>query len=63
MIWLSTMVGLLIYFGIYWFARRSSILLASEEEKVVANKTFGGLVEMSTAVAHSLRIPPRLLSL
>jgi two-component system sensor histidine kinase HydH len=56
-IWLSTMVGLLIYFGIYWFARRTSILLASEEEQVVANKTYRGLVEMSTAVAHSQTTP------
>jgi two-component system sensor histidine kinase HydH len=56
-IWLSTMVGLLIYFGVYWFARRTSIFLAAQEEQVVANKTYGGLVEMSTAVAHSLRNP------
>lgn len=56
-IWLSTMGGLLFYFGVYWIARRTSILLASQEAQVVANKTYGGLVEMSTAVAHSLRNP------
>jgi two-component system sensor histidine kinase HydH len=56
-IWLSTMGGLLLYFGLYWIARRASILLASQEAQVVANKTYVGLVEMSTAVAHSLRNP------
>jgi two-component system sensor histidine kinase HydH len=56
-IWLSTMGGLLLYFGVYWVARRASILLASQEARVVANKTYIGLVEMSTAVAHSLRNP------
>jgi two-component system sensor histidine kinase HydH len=56
-IWLSTMGGLLLYFGIYWIARRTSIRLASQEAQVVANKTYVGLGEMSTAVAHSLRNP------
>ncbi|WP_137805279.1 HAMP domain-containing sensor histidine kinase [Pseudomonas sp. G(2018)] len=56
-IWLSTMGGLLFYFGVYWIARRASIVLALQEDQVVANKTYGGLVEMSTAVAHSLRNP------
>ncbi|MDZ5436175.1 ATP-binding protein [Pseudomonas fluorescens] len=56
-IWLSTMGGLLFYFGVYWIARRASIALALQEDQVVANKTYGGLVEMSTAVAHSLRNP------
>lgn len=56
-IWLSTMGGLLVYFGIYWIARRTSIQLASQEAQVVANKTYVGLGEMSTAVAHSLRNP------
>jgi two-component system sensor histidine kinase HydH len=56
-IWLSTMGGLLLYFGIYWIARRRSIQLASQEAQVVANKTYVGLGEMSTAVAHSLRNP------
>lgn len=57
LIWLSTMSGLLFYFGIYWIARRTSILLASQEEQVVANRTYLGLSEVSTAVAHSLRNP------
>lgn len=56
-IWLTTMGGLLLYFGIYWMARRTSVQLASEEAQVVANKTYVGLGEMSTAVAHSLRNP------
>jgi two-component system sensor histidine kinase HydH len=56
-IWLSTMGGLLLYFGLYWIARRASILLASQEAQVVANKTYVGLAEMSTVVAHSLRNP------
>lgn len=56
-IWLSTMGGLLFYFGLYWIARRASILLASQEAQVVANMTYVGLAEMSTAVAHSLRNP------
>jgi two-component system sensor histidine kinase HydH len=56
-IWLSTMGGLLLYFGIYWIARRTSMRLASQEAQVVANKTYVGLGEMSTAVAHSLRNP------
>ena len=57
-IWLSTAVGgLLLYFGLYWIVRRASIQLASQEAQLVANKTYVGLVEMSTAVAHSLRNP------
>ncbi|WGK88049.1 sensor histidine kinase [Pseudomonas migulae] len=56
-IWLSTMGGLLLYIWICWIARRASILLASKEEQVVANKTYVGLSEISTAVAHCLRNP------
>jgi two-component system sensor histidine kinase HydH len=57
-IWLSTAAGgLLLYFGLYWIVRRASIQLASQEAQLVANKTYVGLVEMSTAVAHSLRNP------
>ncbi|MBD0678068.1 sensor histidine kinase [Pseudomonas sp. PSB11] len=57
-IWLSTALGgLLLYFGLYWIVRRASIQLASQEAQLVANKTYVGLVEMSTAVAHSLRNP------
>lgn len=56
-IWMSTMGGLLVYFAIYWIARRTSILLASQEAQVVANQTYVGLGEVSTAVAHSLRNP------
>jgi len=57
-IWLSTALGgLLLYFGLYWLVRRASLQLASQEAQLVANKTYVGLVEMSTAVAHSLRNP------
>lgn len=56
-IWLSTVGGLLVYFGVYWIARRTSRLLASQEAQVVANKTYVGLGEMSTAVAHCMRNP------
>jgi two-component system sensor histidine kinase HydH len=56
-IWLSTMGGLLLYFGVYWVARRASRLLALQEAQVVANKTYVGLGEMSTAVAHCMRNP------
>ncbi|MGW8461719.1 sensor histidine kinase [Pseudomonas sp. CLCA07] len=57
-IWLSTAAGgLILYFGLYWIVRRASIQLASQEAQLVANKTYVGLVEMSTAVAHSLRNP------
>ena len=57
-IWLATAVGgLLLYFGLYWMVRRASIQLASQQAQLVANKTYVGLVEMSTAVAHSLRNP------
>ena len=56
-IWLSTIGGLLLYFGIYWIARRTSVLLASQEAQVVANQTYVGLGEVSTALAHSLRNP------
>ncbi|NUU39285.1 HAMP domain-containing sensor histidine kinase [Pseudomonas sp. C2B4] len=57
-IWLSTAVGgLLLYLGLYWIVRRASNQLASQEAQLVANKTYVGLVEMSTAVAHSLRNP------
>lgn len=57
-IWLSTAIGgLLLYFGLYWIVRRASIQLASQEAQLVANQTYVGLVEMSTAVAHSLRNP------
>ncbi|WP_419711027.1 sensor histidine kinase [Pseudomonas sp. NFX224] len=57
-IWLSTALGgALLYFGLYWIVRRASIQLASQEAQLVANRTYLGLVEMSTAVAHSLRNP------
>ncbi|MGJ7517981.1 sensor histidine kinase [Pseudomonas baetica] len=57
-IWLSTAVGgLLLYLGLYWIVHRASNQLASQEAQLVANKTYVGLVEMSTAVAHSLRNP------
>ncbi|VVP94211.1 Adaptive-response sensory-kinase SasA [Pseudomonas fluorescens] len=57
-IWMSTAVGgLLLYVGLYWMVQRASIRLASQEAQLVANKTYVGLVEMSTAVAHSLRNP------
>nr|WP_256590834.1 MULTISPECIES: histidine kinase dimerization/phospho-acceptor domain-containing protein [unclassified Pseudomonas] len=56
-IWLSTMGGLALYFGVYWIARRASISLASQEAQLVANKTYVGLGEMSTAVAHCMRNP------
>lgn len=54
---LSTMGGLLLYFGLYWIARRASMLLASQEDQVAANKTYAGLSEISTAVALCLRPP------
>jgi two-component system sensor histidine kinase HydH len=54
---LSTMGGLLLCFGLYWVARRASMLLASQEDQIVANKTYVGLSEISTAVAHCLRTP------
>jgi two-component system sensor histidine kinase HydH len=57
-IWLSTAAGgLLLYFALYWIVRRASIQLTSQEAQLVANKIYVGLVEMSTAVAHSLRNP------
>ncbi|MGY2258852.1 sensor histidine kinase [Pseudomonas sp. SDO55104_S430] len=57
-IWLSTALGgVLLYFGLYWMVRRASAQLASQEAQLVANKTYLGLIEMSTAVAHSLRNP------
>ncbi|UVJ42037.1 HAMP domain-containing histidine kinase [Pseudomonas sp. LS1212] len=57
-IWLATAIGgFLIYFALYWIVRRASALLASQQNQLVANKTYVGLVEMSTAVAHSLRNP------
>ncbi|MDH4581225.1 HAMP domain-containing histidine kinase [Pseudomonas sp. BN415] len=58
MIWLATAVGgLLIYFGLFWIVRRASRLLASQQNQLVANRTYVGLGEMSSAVAHSLRNP------
>ncbi|MGH8384715.1 MAG: sensor histidine kinase [Pseudomonas sp.] len=57
-IWLSTALGgVLLYFGLYWIVRRASTQLASQQAQLVANTTYVGLVEMSTAVAHSLRNP------
>ncbi|MEX5586090.1 sensor histidine kinase [Pseudomonas urmiensis] len=58
LIWAATALGgLTIYFGLFWIVWRASRLLASQQDQLVANKTYGGLVEMSTAVAHSLRNP------
>jgi two-component system sensor histidine kinase HydH len=57
-IWLSTAVGgLLLYFGLFWIVRRAAMQLAAQENQLVANKTYVGLVEMSSAVAHNLRNP------
>ncbi|AOE85323.1 sensor histidine kinase [Pseudomonas sp. TCU-HL1] len=58
MIWLATVIGgLLMYFGLYWIVRRASLLLAAQQNLLVANSTYVGLGEMSSAVAHSLRNP------
>ncbi|MDH4654788.1 HAMP domain-containing sensor histidine kinase [Pseudomonas sp. BN606] len=58
MIWLATAIGgLLMYFGLYWIVRRASLLLAAQQAQLVANSTYVGLGEMSSAVAHSLRNP------
>lgn len=58
LIWMATALGgLAIYFGLFWIVWRASKLLASQQDQLVANKTYGGLVEMSTAVAHSMRNP------
>ncbi|MNH14417.1 Sensor protein ZraS [compost metagenome] len=58
LIWMATALGGLgIYFGLFWIVWRASKLLASQQNQLVANKTYGGLVEMSTAVAHSMRNP------
>ncbi|WP_256659455.1 HAMP domain-containing sensor histidine kinase [Pseudomonas sp. H9] len=58
LIWVATALGgLAIYFGLFWLVWRASKLLNSQQDQLVANKTYGGLVEMSTAVAHSMRNP------
>ncbi|MFK8328470.1 sensor histidine kinase [Pseudomonas sp. BJa5] len=58
LIWMATALGgLAIYFGLFWIVWRASKLLASQQDQLVANKTYGGLVEMSTAVAHRMRNP------
>lgn len=58
MIWLATALGgLVTYFGLFWIVRRASRLLASQQNQLVANRTYVGLGEMSSAVAHSLRNP------
>ncbi|MEW9680692.1 sensor histidine kinase [Pseudomonas sp. TE50-2] len=58
LIWIATSFGgLLIYFGLFWIVWRAARLLTAQQDQLVANKTYGGLVEMSTAVAHSLRNP------
>ncbi|MBM7060316.1 HAMP domain-containing histidine kinase [Pseudomonas sp. UL073] len=58
LIWLATALGgLLIYFGLYGLVRRAARLLTSQQNQLVANKTYTGLGEMSSAVAHSLRNP------
>ncbi|MFK0089682.1 sensor histidine kinase [Pseudomonas sp. NPDC090755] len=58
LIWMATALGgLAIYCGLFWIVWRASKLLASQQDQLVANKTYGGLVEMSTAVAHSMRNP------
>jgi len=58
LIWMATALGgLAIYFGLFWIVWRASKLLAAQQDQLVANKTYGGLVEMSTAVAHSMRNP------
>ncbi|MEN5035319.1 sensor histidine kinase [Pseudomonas sp. TWI929] len=58
LIWAATALGgLVIYFGLFWIVYRAAKLLTEQQDQLVANKTYGGLVEMSTAVAHSLRNP------
>ncbi|QBF26747.1 two-component sensor histidine kinase [Pseudomonas tructae] len=58
LIWVATTVGgLIIYFVLFWIVWRAARLLTEQQDQLVANKTYGGLVEMSTAVAHSLRNP------
>lgn len=58
LIWAATgLGGVIIYFGLFWIVWRAAQLLSTQQNQLVANKTYGGLVEMSTAVAHSLRNP------
>lgn len=58
MIWAATALGgLLLYLGLYWIVKRASNLLALQQNQLVANRTYVGLGEMSSAVAHSLRNP------
>lgn len=58
LIWVATTLGgLVIYFSLFWIVWRAARLLTQQQDQLVANKTYGGLVEMSTAVAHSLRNP------
>lgn len=58
LIWAATALGgLAIYVGLFWIVWRAARLLTEQQDQLVANKTYGGLVEMSTAVAHSLRNP------
>ncbi|GLZ87428.1 two-component sensor histidine kinase [Metapseudomonas resinovorans] len=58
LIWTATVLGgLLIYLGLFWIVKRASNLLASQQNQLVANRTYVGLGEMSSAVAHSLRNP------
>lgn len=58
LIWLSSFIGGgLIYGSLFWIVRRASILLASQQQQLIANETFVALGEMSSAVAHSLRNP------
>lgn len=58
LIWAATALGgMAIYFGLFWIVWRAARLLTEQQDQLVANKTYAGLVEMSTAVAHSLRNP------
>ncbi|MDH0303317.1 HAMP domain-containing histidine kinase [Pseudomonas sp. GD04091] len=53
----SALGGLFVYCGLFWIVWRAAQLLNLQQDQLIANKTYGGLVEMSTAVAHSLRNP------
>ena len=60
-IWLIVLTTILgaafLYFGLFWIVRRASLMLASQQQKLVENETYVTMGEMSSAVAHSLRNP------
>lgn len=49
--------GLLLYLSLFWIARRASIVIREQQERLIDSETMAAVGEMAAAVAHGIRNP------